>query len=206
MIEHGISVYRYPGGFLHEKVILVDDRIAGIGTVNFDNRSFRINFEVTLWFTHERMIGDDREDAEEAISPMPSKVDLDQRGSSRCLVMRFMSRGGPAASRRSCRRMTEFVFRSDTYLKIARRDGHRGDARRRHRARPHDLLCQFRRPAGRQRAADNSPMARVVADRQRHSSRGDKTPIVHVPAEGAAAACAGRYGHRRASTGTGATG
>jgi cardiolipin synthase len=58
MITHGIAVYRYPSGFLHEKVILVDDRIAGVGTVNFDNRSFRINFEITMWFTHQRMLKD----------------------------------------------------------------------------------------------------------------------------------------------------
>ncbi len=58
MISHGVKVYRYTTGFLHEKVILVDDRIAGVGTVNFDNRSFRINFEITLWFTHPDMIGD----------------------------------------------------------------------------------------------------------------------------------------------------
>ena len=58
MIDHGIHVLRYPSGFLHQKVILVDDKIAGVGTVNFDNRSFRINFEVTLWFTHPKMIAD----------------------------------------------------------------------------------------------------------------------------------------------------
>lgn len=58
MIEHGISIYRYSAGFLHQKVILMDDEIAGVGTVNFDNRSFNINFEVTLWFTHQKMIGD----------------------------------------------------------------------------------------------------------------------------------------------------
>jgi cardiolipin synthase A/B len=56
MIRHGVKVYRYTHGFLHEKVILVDDKIAGVGTVNFDNRSFRINFEITLWFTHPDMI------------------------------------------------------------------------------------------------------------------------------------------------------
>jgi len=56
MIDHNVPVYRYQKGFLHEKVILVDDDIAGIGTVNFDNRSFAINFEVTLWFTHPNMI------------------------------------------------------------------------------------------------------------------------------------------------------
>ena len=58
MIDHGVSIYRYTDGFLHQKVILVDDKIAGVGTVNFDSRSFRINFEITLWFTHAQMIGD----------------------------------------------------------------------------------------------------------------------------------------------------
>jgi cardiolipin synthase len=58
MIDHGISVYRYSAGFLHQKVILMDDDLAGVGTVNFDNRSFSINFEITLWFTHPKMIAD----------------------------------------------------------------------------------------------------------------------------------------------------
>ena len=58
MVEHDVAVYRYQDGFLHEKVILVDDEIAGVGTVNFDNRSFAINFELTLWFTSREMILD----------------------------------------------------------------------------------------------------------------------------------------------------
>ncbi len=56
LASHGIKVYRYLEGFLHEKVILIDDELAGIGTVNFDNRSFNINFEITLWFTGKDMI------------------------------------------------------------------------------------------------------------------------------------------------------
>ncbi|MDX5592647.1 cardiolipin synthase [Pseudovibrio sp. SPO723] len=58
LINHGIKVYRYQKGFLHQKVILVDDALAGVGTVNFDNRSFNINFEITLWFTGAKMIDD----------------------------------------------------------------------------------------------------------------------------------------------------
>lgn len=58
MIDHGVSVFRYNAGFLHQKVILMDDEIAGVGTVNFDNRSFSINFEITLWFIHPQMIAD----------------------------------------------------------------------------------------------------------------------------------------------------
>ncbi|CTQ53837.1 putative cardiolipin synthase YwiE [Roseibium album] len=56
LVQRGIKVYRYTDGFLHQKVTLMDDDLVSIGTVNFDNRSFQINFELTLWFTHERMI------------------------------------------------------------------------------------------------------------------------------------------------------
>ncbi|ADZ70439.1 cardiolipin synthase [Polymorphum gilvum] len=56
LVSQGIKVYRYQKGFLHQKVVLVDDQLTSIGTANFDNRSFRINFEITLWFTHPRMI------------------------------------------------------------------------------------------------------------------------------------------------------
>ena len=41
---------RYKAGFLHQKVMLVDDDIATVGTANFDNRSFRLNFEITTVF------------------------------------------------------------------------------------------------------------------------------------------------------------
>eukprot|EP00831_Metopus_contortus_P034471 TRINITY_DN27477_c0_g1_i1.p1 TRINITY_DN27477_c0_g1~~TRINITY_DN27477_c0_g1_i1.p1 ORF type:complete len:250 (+),score=56.19 TRINITY_DN27477_c0_g1_i1:61-750(+) len=44
----GIQVYRFDEGFLHQKVFLVDDTLAGVGTANLDNRSFRLNFEITM--------------------------------------------------------------------------------------------------------------------------------------------------------------
>jgi cardiolipin synthase len=43
----GVKIYRYQDGFLHEKVMLIDDNAATVGTANFDNRSFRLNFEIT---------------------------------------------------------------------------------------------------------------------------------------------------------------
>ena len=42
----GIKLYRYRSGFMHQKVILIDRDLAGVGTVNLDNRSFFLNFEV----------------------------------------------------------------------------------------------------------------------------------------------------------------
>lgn len=44
----GIRIYRYEPGFLHQKVVLVDDEIAAVGTANLDNRSFRLNFELMV--------------------------------------------------------------------------------------------------------------------------------------------------------------
>jgi cardiolipin synthase len=44
----GVRVFLYEAGFMHQKVVLVDDDYAGVGTANFDNRSFRLNFEITL--------------------------------------------------------------------------------------------------------------------------------------------------------------
>jgi cardiolipin synthase len=33
---------------MHQKAFLIDDRVAGVGTANLDNRSFRLNFEITM--------------------------------------------------------------------------------------------------------------------------------------------------------------
>lgn len=44
----GVRVFRYTAGFHHQKVILVDDNFSAIGTVNLDNRSLRLNFEIML--------------------------------------------------------------------------------------------------------------------------------------------------------------
>jgi cardiolipin synthase len=44
----GVKFYRYQDGFLHQKAILLDDMVSTVGTANFDNRSFRLNFEITV--------------------------------------------------------------------------------------------------------------------------------------------------------------
>ncbi|MFC2968486.1 cardiolipin synthase [Acidimangrovimonas pyrenivorans] len=43
----GVRLYRYAPGFLHQKVLLVDDDMASVGTHNLDNRSCRLNFEIS---------------------------------------------------------------------------------------------------------------------------------------------------------------
>ena len=47
LMKRGVKVYLYEKGFIHAKTITVDDKLAFIGTVNLDYRSFMINFEIT---------------------------------------------------------------------------------------------------------------------------------------------------------------
>ena len=44
----GVKMYEYGNGFLHQKVVLVDDVVSVVGTANFDIRSFRLNFEISV--------------------------------------------------------------------------------------------------------------------------------------------------------------
>lgn len=57
LLPAGVKVYRYQGGFMHQKVMLMDNKVAGVGTANFDNRSFRLNFEITLLVHNEAFCG-----------------------------------------------------------------------------------------------------------------------------------------------------
>jgi cardiolipin synthase len=46
LIAAGVKVWEYKARMLHSKTLVVDEHCAMIGTANFDNRSFRLNFEV----------------------------------------------------------------------------------------------------------------------------------------------------------------
>lgn len=50
----GVQFYRYQQGFLHQKVALIDDDLAAVGTANLDNRSLRLNFELTVLVADQR--------------------------------------------------------------------------------------------------------------------------------------------------------
>ncbi len=53
----GVKIYRYIEGFMHQKVMLVDDDLAVVGTANLDNRSFRLNFEIAAIFADRNFAG-----------------------------------------------------------------------------------------------------------------------------------------------------
>src|SRR5690554_7314447 len=51
----GVKFYSYRKGFLHQKVVIVDDDWSSIGSCNLDYRSLHINFELNALVRSERL-------------------------------------------------------------------------------------------------------------------------------------------------------
>ena len=49
LLEVGVKIYQYERGFMHSKIVIVDNELASIGTANMDLRSFHLNFEVNAF-------------------------------------------------------------------------------------------------------------------------------------------------------------
>ena len=49
IMENGVDVFLYQKGFLHSKVIIIDDTFSSVGTANMDYRSFDLNHEVNTY-------------------------------------------------------------------------------------------------------------------------------------------------------------
>lgn len=48
LLQAGVRIWEYGPCMLHTKTLLVDEQFSFIGTDNFDNRSFRLNFEICV--------------------------------------------------------------------------------------------------------------------------------------------------------------
>ena len=56
ILDLGAKIYLY-NGFLHSKMVIIDDKISTIGTANMDIRSFMLNFEVnTIIYSNKEAI------------------------------------------------------------------------------------------------------------------------------------------------------
>ncbi|MBD8026500.1 cardiolipin synthase [Ureibacillus sp. Re31] len=55
LLRAGAKVFIYEKGFIHAKMIVIDDEISTVGTANIDVRSFSLNFEVNA-FIYNRPI------------------------------------------------------------------------------------------------------------------------------------------------------
>lgn len=53
LLEAGVKFYTYEKGFVHSKVVIMDDFVSSVGTANLDIRSFKLNFEVNAFMYDE---------------------------------------------------------------------------------------------------------------------------------------------------------
>ena len=53
LLEAGVKVYFYKKGFIHSKLLIVDDVISSVGSTNLDFRSLETNFEVNAFIYNE---------------------------------------------------------------------------------------------------------------------------------------------------------
>lgn len=55
LLKAGARVYIYNNGFLHTKMIVIDDKASTVGTANIDVRSFKLNFEVNAFIYDDKV-------------------------------------------------------------------------------------------------------------------------------------------------------
>lgn len=53
LLKNGVHIIEYTPGFVHAKVIVSDDCVASVGTVNLDYRSLFLHFENGIWLYDE---------------------------------------------------------------------------------------------------------------------------------------------------------
>ena len=56
LLAAGVKIYEYQRGMMHSKMMMADDEWAAVGSANLDNRSLRLNFEITSTFDTPRDI------------------------------------------------------------------------------------------------------------------------------------------------------
>lgn len=62
LLHSGVRIYEYTPGFMHAKMIVSDDEQALVGTINFDFRSFYLQYENAVWFCNSPIVAAVRED------------------------------------------------------------------------------------------------------------------------------------------------
>ena len=67
LLEAGIKIYEYLPGFVHSKYFVSDDKIATVGTINMDYRSFILHFECGVWVNDNSTVSDIKKDFEQTL-------------------------------------------------------------------------------------------------------------------------------------------
>lgn len=68
LLRAGIRIYEFTPGFIHAKSLVCDDKMAIVGTVNWDFRSLFLHFECATWFYGCDAVMDVKKDAIETMA------------------------------------------------------------------------------------------------------------------------------------------
>lgn len=77
LLEVGVEIFEYTRGFMHAKILIVDDEVLGLGTANMDLRSFNHNFELTSLIYEDSLI-DKASDAFSEDLTFSRRIDLEE--------------------------------------------------------------------------------------------------------------------------------
>ena len=67
LLDHGVKIYEYEPGFIHQKLYVCDDEMAITGSINLDYRSLVHHFENGVWFYRSSVIGEMKKDFEQTL-------------------------------------------------------------------------------------------------------------------------------------------
>ncbi len=62
LLAEGVRIYEYTPGFLHGKVLVTDDQVAVVGSINMDYRSLTWNYEYGTWIHQSDTVMEIKED------------------------------------------------------------------------------------------------------------------------------------------------
>ena len=62
LLAEGVRIYEYTPGFVHGKVLVSDDQVAIVGSINMDYRSLTWNYECGTWVSGSQTVLDIKTD------------------------------------------------------------------------------------------------------------------------------------------------
>lgn len=95
LVRAGVHVYEYTPGFMHSKTVVVDDKQATVGSVNWDYRSLYLHFECGAWLCDNAAVHDVYYDLQQAIEVsdevLPEELNYHRAWSLFRLILRLIS-------------------------------------------------------------------------------------------------------------------
>ena len=55
LLRAGVKCFEYTEGFIHSKMLIIDDIVTSVGTTNMDIRSFKLNFEINAFIYDHKL-------------------------------------------------------------------------------------------------------------------------------------------------------